>query len=163
MTHYNDITTYDVGSDGLGWSTQFSLGTFNLDVLDTHMLYSRHNEYLAPFILLLSQLLVGLKAVKAGGTILLALNKIAGAASPRILYILDSICEAVQTVKPRALRGSRSRFYVVAKEVRRDPLLGRIIQKLDTLRARLLHNVDYETLHWEEIWDTFVSISEITG
>lgn len=156
--HHDDVTTYDLFSERRGWTTPFPLGGFDLVILDAHALHARPFELNTSLILLLSQLLVGLKAVKTGGTLLLTLTKLAGPISARILLLLDSISNSLQTVKPHTSRGARSTFYAVAKGIGRGPLVTKAVEKLRVARAHLENDPDCV---WDEVWDAVVPVKDI--
>lgn len=114
-----------------------------------------------PSILILSQLLIGLKFVKNGGTIFLKLSKVTGTVSAHVLFLLDALSTSLQTVKPSTCHGPRKTFYVVARGIQHEPLLDQYIANLKTLRDYFIHDVNHAKDHWDEIWDAVVPISEI--
>lgn len=139
----------------------FAAETFGLVILDGHMLHTREYEWQTASMLLLSQVLIGLKVVEDGGTIFLKLSKLTGPVSARILFLLDTLSTSLQTVKPNTCHGPRKTFYVVAKGIQHGPLLEQYIDKLKTLRNYFIHDLDYAKDHWDEIWDAVVPIAEI--
>jgi hypothetical protein len=70
--------------------------------------------------LLVSQILLALRAVYAGGTILLKLSRIECALTARILLAFSRIAGRVETVKSKVVHKTRGTFYLLARGVRVD-------------------------------------------
>ncbi|KAG8710156.1 hypothetical protein FRC08_017539 [Ceratobasidium sp. 394] len=67
--------------------------------------------------LLVSQLLLGLRAVGAGGTMFIKLSHVERPLTARILIALCRVANHVRTVKSRRLHVNRGTFYVVVQGV----------------------------------------------
>lgn len=99
----------------------FVAKTFELVILDGTCQF----EWQTPFVLLLSQANQGLKAVEDGGAVFLKLMELAGTVGARILFLFDALSNSLRTILPNICHGSRKAFYVVAKGIRRGPMLDR--------------------------------------
>ncbi|RDL42108.1 S-adenosyl-L-methionine-dependent methyltransferase [Venustampulla echinocandica] len=66
-----------------------------------------------------SQLLLSLKRVVSGGTIIMLLHKIDAWPSTQILYVFSKFAK-VEVFKPVKKHGTRSSFYMIAKDVQAD-------------------------------------------
>ncbi|KAJ1302111.1 hypothetical protein OPQ81_000942 [Rhizoctonia solani] len=98
----------------------FELNTFDLVVCDGHSLRNNPDNNDRPWNwtrLLISQLLMGLRAVSPGGTIFLKLSHPEKAIGARVLLALCRIAYLVRTVKPQPLHAIRGTFYVIAQQV----------------------------------------------
>jgi hypothetical protein len=97
----------------------FELNNFDLVVCDGHSLRNNPDNADRPWNwtrLLISQLLMGLRAVSAGGTIFIKLSHPEKALGARILLALSRIARSVRTVKPQ-LHAIRGTFYVIAQQI----------------------------------------------
>jgi len=65
--------------------------------------------------LLISQFILGLEAVKHGGTIVVKLSRPDSACTAKLLYMLDMVCGRLTTFKPRTMHNTRGTFYAIAK------------------------------------------------
>ncbi|KIP01851.1 hypothetical protein PHLGIDRAFT_123001 [Phlebiopsis gigantea 11061_1 CR5-6] len=106
---------------------------FDLVMLDGHQLrtysgparqdaedWDRHR-------LFVSQFVIALRTVKAGGTMVVKMSHPERAGTGLWLMILDKLSGSLTTRKPRTIHSNRGTFYVIAKEVG----LGREGNKLD--------------------------------
>lgn len=98
---------------------EIKYGVCGLVVLDGHLLRAQENarrwEYGR---LLISQLVMGLQAVKIGGTMVVKLSRPDNVRTAKLLYLLDIISASLITCKPRSMHSNRGTFYAVAKGVR---------------------------------------------
>jgi hypothetical protein len=93
--------------------------TCDLVILDGHFLRTQKNAERHDYDrLLISQLVMGLQAVKAGGIIVLKLSKPDNVRTAKLLYMLDAISDYLETCKPRSMHANRGTFYAIAKGVR---------------------------------------------
>ncbi|KIO30243.1 hypothetical protein M407DRAFT_225080 [Tulasnella calospora MUT 4182] len=154
-THYSDMTKYDLLADGTNESDPplpFRPASFHLVIADGHPLHTREFSVAVPHVLLLSQLIIALIAVKEGGTIFIKLNKPATFMTASLLYLLDSICDSLETVKPRTVHGNRGGFYAIARGIRRGPTLNQYLDELRSMRQEFIDN--------PPDWDNFLRIYE---
>lgn len=82
--------------------------------------------------LLVAQLVIALRAVKQGGTIVVKLSRPDKADTAQLLFFLDHISVNLCTRKPRIIHANRGTFYAIAQGVG----LGRRGQTLSQYRAR---------------------------
>lgn len=147
-SHYADMTKYNLyrgNVKGYGRPLPFPPESFNLVILDGHLLYTRDFDARASHVLLITQLVIALDAVKEGGTLFIKLSRLASLPTASVLYLLDSICTSLETLKPRKLYGSRRSFYAVVRGVRRGESLDRWIG--------ILHQMRQECVNGEASWD----------
>ena len=98
-------------------------GQFDLIMLDGHQLriyrgpaqqdaeeWDRHR-------LFVSQFVIALRAVKAGGTMVVKMSHPERAGTALWLMLLDKLSGTLTARKPRTIHGNRGTFYVVAQEV----------------------------------------------
>jgi 23S rRNA U2552 (ribose-2'-O)-methylase RlmE/FtsJ len=71
------------------------------------------------FRLLTSQLVFGLQRIRPGGTFIILLHKVDAWVSIKLLSSFD-LFSRIQLFKPKKIHGSRSSFYLVAKNVQPD-------------------------------------------
>ncbi|KAF8699827.1 FtsJ-like methyltransferase, partial [Rhizoctonia solani] len=146
----------------------FELNSFDLVVCDGHSLRNNPDNMERPWNwtrLLISQLLMGLRAVSAGGTIFLKLSHLEKALGARILLALCRVARSVRTIKPQ-LHAIRGTFYVIAQQISIKSTNYRIL--VESLE-RLWYNMSFEgetgygrAITWEEEntilnWDEVVS------
>ncbi|CAE6505261.1 unnamed protein product [Rhizoctonia solani] len=101
----------------------FELNGFDFVVCDGHSLRNNPDNVDRPWNwtrLLISQLLIGLRAVSVGGTIFLKLSHPDKAIGARILLALCRVARSVRTVKPQPLHAIRGTFYVIAQQISVD-------------------------------------------
>ncbi|KAK0211389.1 hypothetical protein DFS33DRAFT_1496072 [Desarmillaria ectypa] len=119
--------------------------TFDLVVLDAHHL--RNQPQRASYKVYISQLILGLKAVKVGGSIVLKLHRPESDYSARLLYLLDKVCWRIKTFKPMSMHKDRGSFYVIARgvglDVHRRPSIER--------QTLLLHAVESLQILWVDL------------
>jgi len=98
-----------------------------LVMLDGHFLHTQENVRKWDYDrLLISQLVMGLQAVKTGGTIVLKLSRPDAVRTAKLLYMLDVISDSLTTCKPRSMHANRGTFYAIAKGVRLGADAGRL-------------------------------------
>jgi hypothetical protein len=98
----------------------FTPHTFDLVVCDGHSLRINPDNLDRPWNwtrLLVSQLLLGLRAVSPGGTLFLKLSHPEKPVGARILLSLCRTANLVRTVKPYTLHAVRGTFYVIAQHI----------------------------------------------
>ncbi|CAE6421822.1 unnamed protein product [Rhizoctonia solani] len=84
--------------------------------------------------LLISQVLLALRAVNGGGTIFLGLSCTEPALSARILIAFTRIAESTRSLTPRLLHASRGSFYLLARDIRvGTPAYRRFVAGLEGL------------------------------
>ncbi|CAE6540550.1 unnamed protein product [Rhizoctonia solani] len=111
-------------------------------------------------------LLIGLRAVTAGGTIFVKLSHPEKAIGARILLALCQVARLVRTVKPQPLHAIRGTFYVIAQQVSTD---SEEYQTLVQSLERLWYTMSFEgeagygrEITWEEE-DKIINWAEVTG
>jgi hypothetical protein len=110
--------------------------TFDLALLDGHHLRTQVHELPWDGIRLsLSQIILGLKSVKLGGTIVIKLSRPENVYTVRILYILDKLCSDLSTCKPRTMHSDRGSFYAVAKGLGLGEEGGRLLKVQNTFQC----------------------------
>lgn len=141
---YADMTKYNLrNGEGKGYAypPPFRPASFELVIADGHPLHSREFNARVPHVLLVTQLIIAINAVKEGGTILIKLSKPASFNTASALYLLDSICSSMETIKPRTVHGNRGTFYTVARGVQRGEALKGWLNVLHQMRQDLLNSV----------------------
>jgi hypothetical protein len=89
----------------------------HLVILDGHQLRTQEGARRWDYDrLLISQLILGLEAVKHGGTIVLKLSRPARDCTAKVLCMLDMVCGSLLTCKPQTMHTIRGTFYAIAKE-----------------------------------------------
>ncbi|CAE6468064.1 unnamed protein product [Rhizoctonia solani] len=146
----------------------FEFNSFDLVVCDGHSLRNNPDNIDRPWNwtrLLISQLLMGLRAVSAGGTIFLKLSHLEKALGARILLALCRVARSVRTIKPQ-LHAIRGTFYVIAQQISTNSANYRAL--VDSLE-RLWYVMSFEgetgygrEITWEEenmitSWEEVVS------
>ncbi len=101
---------------------------FDLVILDGHYL---RDLYVTPLLaepeswdrerLHVSQMIIALKAVKTGGSILIKLSHPEWTVTAQTLYLLDVLSTELKTYKPRRAHVTRGTFYAIAKGVGYGP------------------------------------------
>ncbi|KAG9048596.1 hypothetical protein FS837_012451 [Tulasnella sp. UAMH 9824] len=139
--HYADMTKYNLRKgegNGYAYPPPFQPASFDLVIADGHPLHSREFNARVPHVLLVTQLIIAINAVKEGGTILIKLSKPGSFNTASILYLLDSICSSLETIKPRTVHGNRGTFYAIARGVQRAEALKGYLNILCQMRRELL-------------------------
>ncbi|KAG8936044.1 hypothetical protein FRC02_004957 [Tulasnella sp. 418] len=138
--HYQDLTTYDAAAPSRVAKDDsplpFPKHSFDFVILDGHPLWSRQYDWNTAWVLLVSQLLIVLHAVKAGGSLFVKLDRPESPFGARFMYLLDSISTTMKTIKPNTVHGNRGTFYALARGVRLDEQTERFIQTLQDLRMK---------------------------
>ncbi|KAG9048598.1 hypothetical protein FS837_012453 [Tulasnella sp. UAMH 9824] len=158
--HYADMTMYNLrNGTGKGYASPppFRPASFDLVVADGHPLHTREFNARVPHVLVVTQLIIAVNAVKEGGTIFIKLSKFASFNTASILYLLDSICSSMETVKPRTVHGNRGTFYTIVRGVQRGEALKRCLNVLHQMRQDFLNSV----LGSSGIWPAYERITTI--
>ncbi|KAG8921670.1 hypothetical protein FRC00_008373 [Tulasnella sp. 408] len=142
--HYTDMTKYDLLKGEIKANDiplPFPPASFDLIIADGHPLHTREFNEQLPHVLLATQLIIALEAVKEGGTVFIKLSKFASFHTAAVLYLLDSICSSLETIKPRTVHGNRGTFYTIARGVRRGEALEEVIDILHKMRQDFLNSI----------------------
>lgn len=96
---------------------------FDLVILDGHWL----RIYLTPSLgsperwdthrLVISQIIIALRTVKIGGTIVMKLSHPERMTTAQLLFLLDVLSTDLRTYKPRVIHSNRGTFYAIAQGV----------------------------------------------
>ncbi|KAK0439053.1 uncharacterized protein EV420DRAFT_1584599 [Desarmillaria tabescens] len=115
--------------------------TFDLVVMDASHL--RNQPQRAAHKVYISELILGLRAVKMGGSIVLKLHRPESDYSARLLYLLDKVSWRIKTFKPMSIHKDRGSFYVIVRGVgldvhhrpsfERQALLSRAVESFQML------------------------------
>jgi hypothetical protein len=81
----------------------------------------------------ISQVILALLAVKAGGIVIMKMFRPETPYTAKILYLLDILSQGLSTCKPRSMHANRGSFYAVAKGVG----LGRASERFSDLLVSL--------------------------
>ncbi|KAG8707983.1 hypothetical protein FRC09_001514 [Ceratobasidium sp. 395] len=143
--------------------------TFDLVVCDGHHLRLNPDNADRPWNwnrLLVSQLLLGLRAVSSGGTLFLKLSHPEKPMGARILLALCRIAHPVRTIKP-TMHATRGTLYVIAQHIRLDTeeyhALERALEKLwytmsfegENGYGREISSEEEDTItSWEDVMST---------
>ncbi|KAG8916226.1 hypothetical protein FRC01_003286 [Tulasnella sp. 417] len=141
--HYADMTKYNLrkgGGNRHAYPPPFQPASFDLVVADGHPLHTREFNARVPYVLVVTQLIIAINAVKEGGTIFIKLSKLASFNTACVLYLLDSICSSLETIKPRTVHGNRGTFYTIARGVQRGEVLKGYLNVLHQMRQELLNS-----------------------
>lgn len=91
---------------------------FDLALLDGHFLRTQVSARAWDgHRLAISQIIIGLEAIKHGGTIIIKLSRPEKVFTIKILRLLDMISSSLSTYKPESMHATRGTFYAVAKGV----------------------------------------------
>jgi len=127
--HINDLMNYDLAPSIPSPASPvqpilplpFKLASFDLIICDSRWVRHPDNER-RPWNwtrLIISQLLISLRAVSSGGTIFLRLSCVERTLTGRILLAMCRIANIVRCVKSDTFQATRSYFYVLAQRVDR--------------------------------------------
>ncbi|KIO30246.1 hypothetical protein M407DRAFT_225086 [Tulasnella calospora MUT 4182] len=142
--HYADMTKYNLRKGepkGYAYPPPFQPASFDLVIADAHPLHTREFNARVPHVLLVTQLIIAINAVKEGGTIFIKLSKPASFTTASVLYLMDSICSSLETIKPRTVHRNRGTFYTIARGVQRGEVLKGYLDVLHQMRRDLLNSV----------------------
>lgn len=127
---FSDITWFQLSSDQINHQRLHDLpdsvksSLFDLVIMDGHPLHQQRKDNAPEDILpwdghrlLLSQLIIALRYVKDGGTIVLKLKLPESSLTARLLYAFDCTCLSIDICKPLSMHQLRSTFYLVASGV----------------------------------------------
>ncbi|KAI0698267.1 hypothetical protein BC835DRAFT_1413207 [Cytidiella melzeri] len=144
-----DLTYYQLhpsaqelrGKTLIPFPTRYS--NVDLVILDGHYL---RELYLTPqlaqptnwdsYRLMISQMIIGLKAVRDGNTIVMKLSHVEWTRTAQTLFILDVLSTSLRTYKPRIIHANRGSFYAIAEGVGHGPrgkLKAQYIQQYEKL------------------------------
>ena len=138
---------------------------FNLCILDAHQLrWQKDAEGWDGWRLAISQIILALKGIKRGGTLIMKLSRPDHLYTARILWMLDQVSTELQACKPLTMHRNRGSFYAVALGVglgeagRALPSFVHAFQKLwveltfggEDGRGRWITNEDLDFLISEE-------------
>ncbi|KIO30245.1 hypothetical protein M407DRAFT_225084 [Tulasnella calospora MUT 4182] len=155
--HYADMTKYSLRkgeTTDLAPPLPFPPASFDLIIADGHPLHTREFNERVPHVLLVTQLIITLEAIKEGGTIFIKLSKPASFTTASVLYLLDSICSSLETIKPRTVHGNRGTFYAIARGVQRGEAMEGYVDILYKMRQDFLNgalDLDNVLSHYEQI------------
>ncbi|KAG8916228.1 hypothetical protein FRC01_003288 [Tulasnella sp. 417] len=141
--HYADMTKYNLRKgerNGYPYPPPFQPASFDLVLADGQPLHTREYNARIAHILILTQFIIAINAVKEGGTIFIKLSKFASFNTASALYLLNSICSSLETIKPRTVHANRGTFYAIARGVRRGEVLKGCLNVLHQMRQDLLEN-----------------------
>ncbi|QRV82081.1 FtsJ-like methyltransferase [Ceratobasidium sp. AG-Ba] len=122
----------------------FTPHTFDLVVCDGHHLRMNPDNDNRPWNwtrLLISQLLLGLRAVSPGGTLFIKLSHIEKPLGARVLLALCRISRLVRAIKPRPVHAIRGTFYAIAQHIQVDS--DEFRELVDTLE-KLWYTMSFE-------------------
>lgn len=138
---FSDLTYYQLGPSRIinkkfrSLPLDIRLQMFDVAVLDGHFLRTHASS--TPWDLhrlLISQLIMGLQAVKKGGTIVIKLSRPERVDTAKILRMLDMISLELSTCKPRSMHANRGTFYAIAKGVGHGIEAKRLPDVLDSFK-----------------------------
>ncbi|KAI0771654.1 hypothetical protein BD413DRAFT_613153 [Trametes elegans] len=152
-----DLLLYDLGRDVPGPRERSGASQlhpvppaftarFSLVILDGHALRTYkpapaiamggHNEADKGYrdILLISQFILALSAVRQGGTIVAKLTHVECFPSAHLIYLLDVISDSLILHKPRTIHANRGTFYAIATGIGCGPLASEKERYVDGLR-----------------------------
>ncbi|KAG9081921.1 hypothetical protein FRC07_014373 [Ceratobasidium sp. 392] len=135
-----DLMAYDLPANQL----PFEPHTFDFVICDGHYLRLNPDNMRRPWNwtrLLVSQTLLGLRAVTLGGTMFIKLSHVERPLTARILLALCRISNHVRTVKSKVLHASRGSFYVLAQGIRTT---SQEYKELVSGLERLWHILNFE-------------------
>ncbi|KAG8916079.1 hypothetical protein FRC01_003391 [Tulasnella sp. 417] len=138
--HYSDMTRYSLRKsylEGYAPPLPFPSASFGLVIADGHPLHTREFNERVPHLLLVTQLIIALQAINEDGTIFIKLSKPASFRTACVLYLLDSVCSSLETIKPRTVHGNRGTFYTIARGVRRGKVLEGYVDILYKMRQEI--------------------------
>ncbi|KAK0496643.1 hypothetical protein EDD18DRAFT_1352473 [Armillaria luteobubalina] len=115
---FANIARFELGPHSDLNSLPIAAESFDLVVMDAHHL--RNQPPLAGHKVYISQLILGLKAVKMGGSLVLKLHRVESDYSARLIYLLDKVSSQIKTFKPMNMHKERGSFYVIARGVGLD-------------------------------------------
>ncbi|KAJ7735293.1 hypothetical protein DFH07DRAFT_114108 [Mycena maculata] len=84
--------------------------------------------------LLVSQLIIGLQAAKAGGTLVIKLADAEQVNTAKLLHMLDLLAASLEMFKPRAMHATRGTFYAIAKGVGEGRGAARLLGLVDAFK-----------------------------
>ncbi|SJL17457.1 uncharacterized protein ARMOST_21008 [Armillaria ostoyae] len=142
---FANMARFELGPNSDLDSLPIPAESFDLVIMDAHHL--RNQPHMAAHKVYISQLILGLKAVKTGGSIVLKLHRIESDYSARLLYLLDKVSWEIKTFKPMTMHRERGSFYVIVRgvgldrrgrpSVERQTLLQHAVESFRTLWVNL--------------------------
>ncbi len=115
---FANMAKFELGPSSNLDSLPIATESFDLVIMDAHHL--RNQPPMAAHKVYISQLILGLKAVKVGGSIVLKLHHLESEYSARLLYLLDKVSWETRTFKPMTMHRERGSFYVISRGVGLD-------------------------------------------
>lgn len=142
---FANMAKFELAPDSNLASLPMAMESFDLVVMDAHHL--RNQAPMAVHKVYTSQLILGLSAVKIGGSVVLKLHRLESEYSARLIYLLDKISSGIKTFKPMTMHKERGSFYVIARgvgldsrgrpSVERQTLLQHAVESFRTLWVNL--------------------------
>lgn len=129
-------------------------GAFDLVILDAHPVRTHPQKHAGHN--MICQLVIGLQAVRKGGTIIMNLARPELANTAQILFMLHGISQKLSTHKPFNIHGNRSSFYAIAQGVGEDESVEQMELYLSRLKALWMDMIGGKNgygrpLHFEDL------------
>ncbi|KAK0196357.1 hypothetical protein F5146DRAFT_1217466 [Armillaria mellea] len=124
---FANMAKFELGPDSDLALLPIPANSFDLVVMDAHHL--RNQPHMAADKLYISQIILGLRAVKIGGSVVLKLHRIESEFTARLLYLLDKVSWKIRTFKPLIMHKDRGSFYLIARGVGFDNLRRLSLQR----------------------------------
>jgi hypothetical protein len=141
---------------------------FDLCILDAHQLrWQKDAEDWDGWRLGISQIILALKGIKQGGTLIMKLSRPEHLYAARILWMLDQVSSELQACKPLTMHRSRGSFYAVALGVglgKAGCALPSFVQAFQKLWVELTFGGEDGRGRWmtDEDLDFLISEEELT-
>ncbi|KAG8916227.1 hypothetical protein FRC01_003287 [Tulasnella sp. 417] len=162
--HYADMTKYTLRKgekNGYPCPPPFQPASFDLVVADGHPIHTREYNAQIAHILVVTQLIIAINAVKEGGTIFIKFSKLASFNTACALYLLDSICSSLETIKPLTVHGNRGTFYAIARGVQRGEVLKEYLNVLRQMRQDLLENIALDPGSIPRVYERITTLEQL--
>ncbi|KAK0183662.1 hypothetical protein F5146DRAFT_1008584 [Armillaria mellea] len=135
---FANMAKFELGPDSDLALLPIPANSFDLVVMDAHHL--RNQPHMAADKVYISQIILGLRAVKIGGSVVLKLHRIESEFTARLLYLLDNVSWKIRTFKPLTMHKDRGSFYLIARGVGFDNL-GRLSVQRQTLLRHAMNSL----------------------
>ncbi|KAK0435369.1 hypothetical protein EV421DRAFT_1235400 [Armillaria borealis] len=142
---FANMARFELGPNSDLDSLPIPAESFDLVIMDAHHL--RNQPHMAAHKVYTSQLILGLKAVKIGGSIVLRLHRLESDYSACLIYLLDKVSCEIRTFKPMTMHKDRGSFYVIARGVGLDNYRRLSFER----QTRLLHAMDPFRALWANL------------
>ncbi|PBK58141.1 hypothetical protein ARMSODRAFT_967951, partial [Armillaria solidipes] len=142
---FANMARFELGPNSDLDSLPIPAESFDLVIMDAHHL--RNQPHMAANKVYISQLILGIRAVKIGGFIVLKLHRIESDYSARLLYLLDKVSWKIRTFKPMTMHKDRGSFYIIAHGVGLDNHRRLSFER----QTRLLHAMDPFRALWANL------------